>query len=272
MSRLVDRFVSVTVDDVVITGLRVVLKVEKSSKPEPNTLDVTIYNLAEATRKKIQTEGAAVEVVAGYAEESGLIFRGQATLANHSRNDADWITRLQSGDGVKAQRQGRIVESFRPNTSMIDVAKRLADRSGLDAGNFYSEIERGNLRGAAQRFGKGYAVSGLTFAELVRVTTSMGYELSVQEGSLQLVALDETFGNDVIVLRDTTGLVGSPEVGEKGIVKARALMQHKLAPARRALLQSLALEGHYRIEKVTFNGDTHGQDWYADLEMRTVKT
>ena len=63
-------------------------------------------------------------------------------------------------------------------------------------------------------------------------------------------------------------MVGSPQPGENGIVEVRALLIPQLSPGRVVALSSRETSGFYRVEKVTYQGDTRGQDWYADLELK----
>lgn len=276
---LFNRICSVNVDTLKVTGLRTAFKVEKSLTKDPNTLDVTIYNLGEDARRKIQKKHALVKLEAGYEGNVEQIFTGDATIINSTKQGTDWITRLQSGDGVKAMRSNTVSESFAPGTSLSDVLKSLAGSTGLGLGNVIEAVRAGNLRNAMTEFSKGFSVSGMASDELAKVASSYGYELSVQDGALQLSQPGVPVGNYVVDLRKETGLIGSPEIaevsagsgnGKKTVIKARSLIQQKLTPGRAVHLQSKAITGFFRIEKASFIGDTHADPWYAELELNAT--
>lgn len=276
MTELFNRYVYIDVDTIRITGLRMAFKIEKDLTKDPNKCDVQIWNLSDFSRSKIQTKSAHVVVTAGYKGETEKLFDGQVTTINHTKQGPDWVTHLQSGDGVFASRGARVNENFAPGTPLIDAMKTIASKTGLALGNVLDEVKKGNVRNALTQWSKGAVISGVAIEEAHKLAQTMGYELSVQDGALQLAAKGSTVGTEVVRLAAETGLIGSPEIGEKDatnaltarhIVKARSLIQQRLMPGRKVLLDSLRLKGFYRIEKVTFIGDTRDTAWYADLEM-----
>jgi hypothetical protein len=98
----------------------------------------------------------------------------------------------------------------------------------------------------------------------------MGYSWSIQDKEIQILGPLDTVGGKVITLEVGTGLIGSPQVGEKGIVKVRSLLQTDLLPGRGVKILSRLIDGFFRIEKSTFEGDTWGQAWYVDLECKPI--
>jgi hypothetical protein len=101
----------------------------------------------------------------------------------------------------------------------------------------------------------------------------MGYSWSIQDGKFQLLGPEETLGDQAFLLTTATGLVGIPEAGEDGLVKARSLLQPEILPGKLVELQAESLDavnGAYRVEKATFIGDTWGNDWYVDIEGKPI--
>lgn len=268
MTDLFKRSIRLQVDALEIVDLRMSFKVEKTLKREPNTLELSIYNLSETSRKQVQKQNAFVKLIAGYQQRTEILFQGDVTTAYHTKNGPDWITKIQAGDGARTMRKARVSESFAAGTTLGDVLTRLAQRTGLNVGNLTDAVSQGNLRNALTQFTKGFAVSGVAIDELEKVAQTAGLEISVQDGALQFSDPSRVVGTEVALLKPDTGLVGSPEVGEKGKVKARALIQQKLLPGRQCKLESREIRGFFKIEKVTFTGDNFDPTWYADLELR----
>lgn len=78
-------------------------------------------------------------------------------------------------------------------------------------------------------------------------------------GALQRTAL---------LLSPETGLLDSPEIGDHGHVKAKALLIPDLVPGRLVVLESELARGTYRIEKAEYTGDTAGEDWDVELDLK----
>lgn len=276
---LYKRKATVVVDSLRVDDLRVQFKAELTNTPEPNTLDLSITNLSKDTRSQMQKKGARVIVLAGYDAASGgagvqQVFAGDARTIDHVRRGPDWITRVQCGDGERAYQFGRVNLSLGPGASLADVVKGLASQMGVGVGNALEKLKGGNLRGALDAFASGYAASGKGAAELDNILRSAGFEWSIQNGALQLLRSTESLPGTVVSLSADTGLVGSPEHGtpdKKGdvsVLKVRCLLRPELRPGRRVQVDALETKGLYRVEKATHFGDTAGNEWYSDLELK----
>ena len=98
----------------------------------------------------------------------------------------------------------------------------------------------------------------------------MGLTWSIQDCQMLFLGPTQYVGTDPVLLEPGTGLVGSPEAGEKGVVAARSLLQPDLLPGQRVQIKSAQVDGFFRIEKTVFSGDTRGGEWYADLECKPL--
>ncbi len=273
---LFGRVAVLQVGTVRIRDLRMAFRIDKRLTKEPNTLDLQVFNLSETTRRALQQKSVPVKLIAGYKDTVETLFEGDSTIINHTREGPDWITRVQSGDGIDLCRSSRCSESFAKGTTVADAALRLARRTGLKLGNFEEGL-RLAPPDAPSQYTKGVAFCGPTYDILEKVCGTLRLGLSVQDGALQVHQLDGTpVGAEIVRLAPDTGLVGSPEmceekaasgVGKRHFVKVRALIQQRLLPGRRVQLDSVAIKGIFRVEKATFIGDTHDTPWYADLEM-----
>lgn len=262
------RVASETVDGARNELLRVVFKVEASLAKAVNTADISVYNLAETTRAKVATKGLATTLEVGYSGRSFQIFGGKLEAGKSRREGVDWVTSFQSTDGAQQLRAARVNLSFK-RVSAVEAFGRVADTLGLGLGNAVQKMREGNIRGALEQFENGIVLSGSSQRELDRLARTFGYNWSVQNGQLQLLGpLDAIEPGDAIVLNSNSGMIGSPESGEKGIVEVRSLLIPQLTPGRVVELQARQIKGNFRVEKVTYQGDTRGKEWYADLELK----
>ena len=243
-------------------------RVESSLSPSPNTAEIEVRNLSEATRAKVSEKDLVVSLEAGYSGKRSEIFLGKLEAGKSVRDGVDWVTSFQSSDGGKELRENRINISFK-KVSVSEAFDRVAAALGVGIGNAKEQIAKGNIRGALDAFANGLVMSGPGKKELDRLARTYGYSWSIQNGQLQLLSdADAIEPGDAVVLDASRGMIGSPESGEKGIVEVRALLIPQLTPGRVVALSSLQISGFYRVEKVTYQGDTRGNDWYADLELK----
>lgn len=278
---LSESFSQLSAEVIDISALRVSFKVAKSLVKDPNTAEIKIYNLSEATRAKIPGTGAKVVLKAGYEQTIEQIFIGDARSIESKREGAEWVTTIKCGDGERAVNFARVNESFGVNALASDVITKVGQATGLDTGNLAQLARGGAFPG---RYTQGYVASGRAVKELEKALTAAGYELSIQDGSLLALQPDGTTTESVIELSSESGLIGSPEVagGEKKesasqkknskgnnkpVLKARSLLQGGFRCGRRTKVVSRQYNGLYKILKVEHTGDTAGGDFYSDLEM-----
>jgi len=65
-------------------GIDATFKVTKTGDSTPNELELTIFNLNRDSREFLARRNVVIELVAGYKDSSGLIFRGNIELVNLS--------------------------------------------------------------------------------------------------------------------------------------------------------------------------------------------
>ncbi len=281
-------------------GLRMDFKCVKQAfnLAVPNTLELTLTNLSAQTRNELIIAGATVQLIAGYELAFGSIFKGVIRTVDHIRKGPDWDTVIKCGDGeiATAATTSRWTNSDR-NLSKLSVIQALLDDLGLGNGNFNSltapfTIQKGINKDGSPKFIPaqtlylhGFTVSGNTFSKMREVVNSLGYTVSIQNGQPQFAVIDEP-AHDYLtyVLNPETGLLGSPTSGSPnirpgtkkfGIVKAKCLMIPQIGPGLIIRMQhdkdkkgKYLSDGNYEVQKVEYRGDTAGNDWSCELELK----
>jgi len=267
---LFDRKVRVQVDEYVIEELDVAFEITKSlSSKTPNSAEMRIWNLNAEHRKRLQElEKVYVSLEAGYVGGTSLLFRGDLRDVLSTREGSDWITTITSDSGRLARKR-RILKSFAPGATVENVLNAAAKAMGVRLGNTAAKTVSAKIQGTqASKFFNGYALAGAIEGELDRLARSCGLEWSVQDDELQFLDQGMPLQELGIELSPDTGLIGSPEPGNKAITEARCLMIPDLFPGRRIRITSEHVTGIYRAETTKHVGDTAGRDWYVDLELR----
>jgi hypothetical protein len=295
--RLFERIYEITVNGLSVDGMRVGFSIEKTLKKEPNACEVSIYNLAQGTRERLhEAEGLPVVIRAGY-RDIGLItiFVGEMREAFSKPEDSgDWITVLRAGDGDKAK-QARGKNSFRPGVSVDRALESLTSGMGVGIGNMKAEVKKQfaaknfSMDGLGQILKSGFNHFGSAQDEASKLVESMGGEMSIQDGQIQVLKAGDVLrpanGKPLWIARlnRSSGLEGTPTLDAKGMMTARARLQPGLNPGQAVQIESAQtggvrdkkkrahdVNGMWRIDKTRYIGDTHGQDWNAEIECTEV--
>lgn len=271
-TKVAEDYKSITSDFVEVEQLRVMFKVKKTTKKEPNTAQVTITNLSPTRRASLQQKGVKFVLQAGY-EGTGIaqLFIGDARTIDHTRDGADWNTTIKSGDGERAFKFARVNESFAAGSPVSDVVNKIASAVGLGLGNLKAQMS--NMTG---QYVNGYAANGPASRELDKVLRSAGFEWSVQDGELLIRKPDDKGSVLVPELSSETGLIGSPHYGtpekksKRPTIKVRSLLNGAIKCGGQVVIRSERHNGPVRVVELEHVGDTDGGDWYTDFEAEPV--
>jgi hypothetical protein len=268
-SLLFDRKVTVIVDSLQISDLRVSFRVKKSLRKEPNTCEVSITNLSPPERVGMKAKGAKIILQAGYAENVSQIFAGDSRRVDHQLvNGTDWVTTASCGDGERAYLFGKISKSYGANTRLQTVLADVVDALGIDPGNSRSVV-------LPENHINGYVAHGRAATELERLLAGRGYDWSIQDGRLQILRQGTTT-SVVTVLSDEAGTLLSAEYGtpdKKGgpsYLKVKTLLQPQIRPGGKVRINSVAASGLFQASTVEHEGDTAGGAWWTTLDCLPV--
>jgi hypothetical protein len=252
-------------------GLRDVLKmrfdITQSNNREANKGSLSIWNLKEESRSKLQEEDSEVLIEAGYVGDLSQIFLGDLEKATNGRDSVNWITEIELGDGTSQLGKSRINLGLRGGQTPGAILKKAAQSLGLDVGNLDEKVSENGVRSVRREFINNVILSGKASDVLDEVASSLGYNFSIQGKKLQFLAKGEALKNPPVPLDLTNGLIGSPQVGEKGVVEAKSLLNGRFVPGQKIALASLVASGEFVAQKVQHVGDTWGDEWSTNVEM-----
>lgn len=274
---LFDRWWKVTVGEKEIeASLRVEFKAVRTLTDEPNAIEIGIYNLAPASRGYLEQALAGPKVTAvleaGYRDQRrrGVLALGDVASIDHVRRGPDWVTKVRVLDGWRGITTARISESLGPGTTIQQALQAAIDRTRLNPGNWVRALQEGSPRVA--QFSHGLTLQGRAYDQVLLLADAAGFEVSVQNGELQLLETGAAVTAEAVLLSPSTGLIESPETGAPDpktgriVTKMKSLLNHLITPGRAISLDGVAKKGVYRVEKVTHLGDSHGQPWYSEIE------
>lgn len=261
------------VDDFRFEGLDIRFAVERTLKPSPNNATITIRNLNPTHRKQLQElDEPFVRLEAGWADGIWEVFQGNLRDVTTHRTGTTWETVITSGDGEKVIRNARLALSVGPGASVSQLVKAIVSSMGLvieDAAAAHVE-DLAFLKSGATSFGEGVALTGPAADALDELLEGTGSEWSIQAGEVRIVPVGKAIAGPTVLLSSKTNIIGSPEPGNKGITEVSCLLHPGIDPGRAVEVRSEHVNGVYRIERVSDEGDTMGADWLHRCDLREV--
>lgn len=284
---LFNRQVSLNVDGTDASLLRVVFKVTKTLEKEPNSAEITVYNLAESTRGAMSDKFASVILKAGYGKPGTLgttatIFTGDARTIDHFRSGPDWTTKIQAGDGERAFQYDAANVSFGRVEHVLAI-RALVNQSSLNPGNLEQALASSKFANRDAVFRRGFSARGPLISEVEKLMRSHGFRTSVQQGAFRFTPIspDNTDFSDPInqvpFISEKSGMVGGPQLGtpdkkekKPSVVKVKVLLMPEVYCGGLVRVDAEHVRGTYLVQALTHSGDTMGGDWYTDLELVKV--
>lgn len=287
--KLFGRKYRVQIRDIRIETLRCVFKVTKHLKPDPNNIELKIYNLTEDHRKSLEniperpkdvklaklvqdlTAHNVVRLEAGYEDGVSQIYLGEVRNAHSSQDGPDVITEVTSGDGEKDIQETRISVPLGPKTPIDTAMRAIVDALGCGEGNLSKVIGSIKLSGSAEIFPSGGVLYGSAADEMDAICRAAQLDWSIQDGKLLILDKGKALEGTALSLSSDTGLIESPAVDAKGIVTAKTLMIPDMFPGRAVVFDAKNLKGGYRVDECIYTGDTHGKEWYIEIKCSKIK-
>lgn len=270
----------------VITKLRIGFVIEKSMNDTPNYSQISIMNPAHSLINSV-TSGDKVTLECGYENGNfGMIFTGDVVQAVLNRQDVtDRVFEIAAQDGDEYLNSSFVATTINQGTSADQRVDILT--SGYETG-----ILSKGLMGLSP-LPRGKVMFGYSADYLRDMSTSAHSQMYVDDGVINVAGAEDYAPGDAVELRPDTGLIGAPEHTDDGIsgqcllnpsIKLNTLIHvdttwvsEKLetsppkeddesSGSTKKQKTALPTNGLYRIVKLTYKGDTHGDDWYCNFD------
>jgi len=240
-----------------LSDLHCTFDIKKTCAQEPNTGDITIYNLAPNTAAQIKKEFQRIVIQAGYQDNYGLIFDGNIKQVKAGReNGVDSYLSISAGDGDKAYTQAVVSKTIAAGATPGDVAAVAAQpMQGLG-------VKSGTISIPGNALPRGKVLHGSSRDHLRRISKSSGSTWSIQDGVIQIVQAGKLAGNQAVLLSPSTGLVDSPEETEGGIT-ITCLLNPMLRINSLVNLKNTDFDGPYSVMAIEYKGDNRGNGWHC---------
>lgn len=260
-----------------VSDLRCTFDIKKTYAMEPNQSSVTIYNLSPKTENALIAEGQRIIVEAGYeGEQYGLIFDGNVLQPIRSKESAtDYALTLLGLDGDRYLAYGFVNVALVAGQTARTVLETCAQKSTVpaDMGQISANL-------GSKPLPRGKVLFGMARDYLRQISRGNSAAFSIQDG--KIVIQDPAWlADEIFSLSPTSGLIGYPEQTEYGMscrmllnprlkIGSPVHIDNSLIRGRRYQsgqgIRQLDSDGIYKIITLRHFGDTHGADWYTEIE------
>ena len=256
-----------------ITDLRIQFSIDKSSDITQNSLTISINNLSESTRSKIQESGAQLLLYLGYDDETSeaeLVYAGDITTAFSKGTFPGTITTIETGDGNNASKKKISSISFAAGVTLETIINKLIIDIGLPKSKISGDLTKS--------FSTGFSFIGHSVAALHKVTKEAGLTFSIQNNEILILDDESDLENQAILLNANTGLLGSPELitpdknvsTEKITLRVESLLNPKFHIGSKVQVGSIDYSGLFKVTNLHMEGDSHGEDWKTVSEVVAI--
>lgn len=248
-------------ESLVYNNLRITFDVTKTINSEPNSGEVSIYNLNQTNRNLITSKHYnQVELYVSYREDDlRMIFKGDIITVTNIQSGLDIITKLKCSDGYFAYTEKTIIKTLSSGQSDSDVINESLNSFGIQKGNIDLPNDKVLPRGRVFMCDTREAVS--------KVARNNNADWSIQDNQLVIVPKNKAIRNDEgFVISSKTGMIGSPQKTNQGLEVTTLCNPHYRIGSLIKIESKIAeYNGDYKIQSIQHSGDLLGGDWKSKL-------
>lgn len=277
-------------DALVVKDLRIAFEITKTIGSAPNTAKIEIFNLHPDNEGKIKGEFDEVTLDAGYKGHALLVFAGNITSVKRPREENDWITTIIAADGDMDTKDTVVNASFIAGTSTQQILEHIV--AGM------SKVKLGYTKVTDRQRIRGRVLTGMARHKFDEIAAHSDAHWSVQDGELVIVPVASTLPNEAIVINASTGMLGTPELTDKGIdvrcllnpqlkvngtikldnndLREKLLKQRQSKPgakkhkSKKKVAAHLDPDGLYKVIQLTHVGDTRSDLWESRVRCKAL--
>jgi hypothetical protein len=197
-----------------VSELRCTFNITKTIQMQPNTSEISIYNLNAKTENEILMNGKRVTIEAGYeGSQFGLIFDGDILQTIREREDGTTFKLT-----IIALDSDRPINFEIANYSLVrgQTARSIVDHI-VNKAQYPTDLGSISDRLNAQKLTRGKVMFGKASDYLRQVAKTYDLQYYMDDGKLNLIHMDDLPKDEIFELSPTSGLIGTPEQTEFGV-------------------------------------------------------
>lgn len=259
----------------VIDSLHIDFSLNKNTGSEPNKGVINIFNMNIDSRGTLsQNDKLFLILDVSYADEPyHTIFAGDIIFATSIKEGADWVTKIEVGDGQRDLTRKTFQKSWKKGASTKAILREIFSSFEYITVDGFDRIKGRSLNGKL-------TVDGNLSQAIDKLLLQEGLTWTVQDEILRILSPYEVLDTNVTLLAPYSGLINTPftqeltlpnyEKGEKTVkvsgIKFKSLIVPNILPTRAVRIESVATVGSFKCIKARYNGSNYGNDWYIECE------
>ncbi|WP_027633390.1 phage protein [Clostridium hydrogeniformans] len=197
-----------------VSQLHCTFNITKTIQMEPNTSEITIYNLNAQTENTIMISGVRVTIEAGYEGiQFGLIFDGDILQTIREKEGSTTykltIIALDSDRAINFDIANFSITRGQTARSMVDHIVSKA-QNPISLGSISNQL-------SGQTLTRGKVFFGKSSDYLRQIAKSNNMQYYMDNGTLNLINMDDLPEGEIFELSPKSGLIGTPEQTDYGI-------------------------------------------------------
>lgn len=230
-----------------------------------NKAKISVWGLQQSTRLKLVKDEWSkdyfpIQLEVGYEGKIESVFKGSVRSGEFARDGADFVSTLDCFDGG--------FDTINSFTNTVASGKKQAIESALaDMPN----TALGMITKAGDLIRPRILVGNST--ALIEGLLDEDDEFFIDDEQLYVIKAADTRSNFAPLVSAKTGLLNTPVVS-KGKLTFDTILNPTLKIAGLCKVESKFnpnVNGVYRIEQMTYSGDTHGGDWKQSVLARLAR-
>lgn len=273
-------------------SLRITFEVVKTLDSKPNTATINVYNLTPENTSLI-TDSKDVFLSVGYEDGFGSIFTGNIKYTAKKHEGLDRYVEVYAGDGHNDYHNALTIVTLSKNTNDNSIVNAcLQSMTNSKAGQITQLPAVKRVRGKV--------ICKPTRDVLDNLAKNHDSNWSIQDNKVIMIKNSESLNGKVILI-DNSVLLEQPTENENHSVTIKtkinpdykinaelqldnnliiedkpdlnAQSKPKSLHRRKHKVKTVykkSFDGLYKIIKITYRGDTHGDTWDAELEVVSI--
>lgn len=260
-----------------ITDLRVSFEIEKYiSGNIANKAVIKIYNVSEDTFSQWKSvKYPLIKLNVGYSYNQGMteIFSGDITNIYYTKDGTETTVNIECGDGLESLQKSKLDKTYNKNFKIDDIISDMLNQMKLTGSIVVGNITK---TGANAKTKAGFTVTGQVKLELEKILAKYNQRFTIQDNTLHILPLDgsnSVVNTEAVRLSPLTGLLSIPIAKKEkdsnyNLIDTyefkTLILAEKIAPAYAIIVETEKLYLPLKLIKVSYSGDTHGQDWVCN--------
>lgn len=257
-----------------IDNLRFQFEIEMTDSKETNKSTIKIYGISDEIKGYIEEKNASIFINIGYGDEDfSTIFIGNIIGYEDKDEGVEKFVEIICSDGYISLTQRKLSLSFNSGTTTHQILSKIIGDLNLTKGD-YSQIPN-------TIYEQGFSFVGSPSSILDKILKRINCEWTIVNNVLVITKNNSPSTSTIMqFISEETGLIGKPqrfyskEVKKKKDSnknidgwKIKCLILPALQPKILISVESEEIQGIFLIKNVKFYGDTHSEDWFAEIEM-----